>query len=362
MDTTLFPTPVSSQGLVGIAKLAAEGQSLSEGHNVEYFDIDNRSILTRCLSPRMPFTWMINPYRGCEFACKYCYARYTHEFMEMRDGTEFERKIYVKQHAGWLLRQELKKVRADEQIAIGTATDPYQPAERRFQITRSLLEEFSIHQGLTISMVTKSDLVLRDLDLLKTIARHNKLTICITVTTVNTELARSLEPRAPRPDLRLKAVRRLVESGVYVGVNCAPVLPGITDSPADLERLVRDAAMAEAAFVWTNALFLKPCAEKIFMPFLEEKFPRLVPLYKERYSKQAYLPPQYHKRISALVRSYCEKHGIRPRNFLRPESLDRDGKKLQSQLDLFATLQPRPPQAESSRYMRAERPNIRNRP
>src|SRR6185312_3558719 len=113
MNATLFLPP--SGHLVGIAKLAAEGQSLSEGHNVEYFDIENRSILTRCLSPRMSFTWMINPYRGCEFACKYCYARYTHEFMEMRDGTEFERKIYVKQHAGWLLRQELKKVRASEQ-------------------------------------------------------------------------------------------------------------------------------------------------------------------------------------------------------------------------------------------------------
>ena len=123
--------------LVGIARLAADGESIREGHNVEYFTLPSKSLLNRCISNRsMPFTWTINPYRGCEFACKYCYARYTHEFMEMRDGLEFERKIYVKQHAAELLRQELKRVKADESIALGTATDPYQPAERRYEVTR----------------------------------------------------------------------------------------------------------------------------------------------------------------------------------------------------------------------------------
>src|SRR5579863_5303824 len=120
--------------LVGIARLASEGESLREGHNVEYFTLPAKSLLNRCNSGRaMPFTWTINPYRGCEFACKYCYARYTHEFMEMRDGVDFERKIYVKQHAAHLLRQELRHVKPGEEIAIGTATDPYQPAERRFE-------------------------------------------------------------------------------------------------------------------------------------------------------------------------------------------------------------------------------------
>src|ERR1700746_1638599 len=107
--------------LVGIAKLAAQGESIRQGHLVEYFTLPSRALLNRCTSPRVPFDWTINPYRGCEFACKYCYARYTHEFMEMRDGVDFERKIYVKQQAGWLLRQELKKVKRGEQIAIGTA-------------------------------------------------------------------------------------------------------------------------------------------------------------------------------------------------------------------------------------------------
>src|SRR5689334_3690607 len=125
-----------SPQLVGIARLAAEGESISEGRNVEYFTLESRSLLNRCTSERMPFMWTINPYRGCEFACKYCYARYTHEFMELRDGIDFERKIYVKQHAAELLSQELRSVKAGEEIAIGTATDPYQPIERRLEVTR----------------------------------------------------------------------------------------------------------------------------------------------------------------------------------------------------------------------------------
>jgi DNA repair photolyase len=199
---SLFPQTQSQAPLVGIARLAAQGEAISQGHKVDYLALENRSMLTRCDSPRMPFSWQINPYRGCEFACKYCYARYTHEFMEMRDGLDFERKIYVKKHSGWLLRQELKQVRAEQSIAIGTATDPYQPAERKFGVTRAIMEEFSRHQGLSLGMVTKSDLILRDLDLLRVIAANNRLRIHITITTTNASLARILEPRAPRPDLR----------------------------------------------------------------------------------------------------------------------------------------------------------------
>src|SRR5580698_9117412 len=228
--------------LVGIARLAAEGESVRQGHDIEYFTLPIRSLLNRCTSARMPFTWTINPYRGCEFACKYCYARYTHEFMEMRDGADFEQKIFIKQHAAELLRQELRHVKPGEEIAIGTATDPYQPAERRFEVTRAILEEFSRHQGCHIGIVTKSNLVVRDIDLLRAITAQNKLFVNITITTLNVDLARILEPRAPRPDLRLEAMRKLIESGVPAGVICAPVLPGITDSPRDLESLVRAVA------------------------------------------------------------------------------------------------------------------------
>src|SRR5438270_10095673 len=180
---SLFPHSEPQAPLVGIARLAAEGEAISQGHQVDYIALENRSMLTRCDSPRMPFSWQINPYRGCEFACKYCYARYTHEFMEMRDGLDFERKIYVKQNAGWLLRQELKKVRPGEGMAMGAATDPYQPAERRYEVTRAILEELAQHHGLSLGIITKSTLIVRDVELLRKFAENNHLSVHVTVTT-----------------------------------------------------------------------------------------------------------------------------------------------------------------------------------
>src|SRR5437899_6621282 len=255
-------------GLVGIARLAAHGESLRQGHDVEYFTLPVRSLLNRCTGARMPFTWTINPYRGCEFACKSCYARYTHEFMEMRDGADFEQTIYVKQHAADLLRQELRRVKPGEEIAIGTATDPYQPAERRYEVTRAILEEFARHEGLELGIVTKSNLVLRDIDLLQEIGRKNDISVHVTITTLNVDLARILEPRAPRPDLRIEAVRRLNQVGIDAGVSCSPAIPEITDSPRDLEALVRATAEAGGKHIFANPLFLKPCSAAVFMPFL----------------------------------------------------------------------------------------------
>ena len=297
--------------LVGIARLAAQGEFLQPGHDIEFFTLPVRSLLNRCDVPRMPFSWTINPYRGCEFACKYCYARYTHEFMELRDGVDFERKIYVKQHAAWMLRRDLKKVKPGEEIAIGTATDPYQPGERRHGVTRAILEELAQHHGLELGIVTKSNLVLRDLDVLREISRHNQLFVNLTITTLNADLARILEPRAPRPDLRLEAMRKLNEGGVAAGVICAPVLPGITDSPRDLENLVRAVAQAGGKYIYANPLFLKPCSAAIFLPFLEKEFPKLVESYRQRYGERAFVTGSYRKRISQLFAKFREKHGIR---------------------------------------------------
>jgi DNA repair photolyase len=264
----LLPLPEKPR-LVGIAGLASEGESMREGHNVEYFTLPAKSLLNRCVSKRqMPFTWTINPYRGCEFGCRYCYARYTHEFMEMRDGMEFEQKIYVKQHAADLLRHELRRVKPDESIALGTATDPYQPAERRYEVTRGILEEFARHHGFELGIVTKSNLIVRDLGLLKEVAQASRLSVHVTITTLDVNLARILEPRAPRPDLRLEAVRALAQAGLRVGISCSPVVPGITDSPGDLEALIRAAAESGADYVFANPLFLKPCSAAIFLPFL----------------------------------------------------------------------------------------------
>ena len=307
---TLPLLPVSSPKLIGIARLAAEGESLRQGHEVEYFTLPVRSLLNRCTGVRMPFTWTINPYRGCEFACKYCYARYTHEFMEMRDGVDFEQKIYVKQHAANLLRQELRRVKPGEQIAIGTATDPYQPAERRFEVTRAILEELARHEGLELGIITKGNLILRDLDLLKELGRRNRLLVNLTVTTLNVELARILEPRAPRPDLRMETVRKLNQAGVAAGVSCSPVIPGITDSLRNLEALVRATSEAGGKHIFANPLFLKPCSAAVFMPFLEKEFPQLAAGYHERYKDRAFLPKSYGKRISQLMARLRQKYGI----------------------------------------------------
>jgi DNA repair photolyase len=306
----LLPEPDSKPKLIGIARLAAQGESIREGHKVEYFTLPTRSLLNRVVSNRnLPFTWAINPYRGCEFACKYCYARYTHEFMEMTDE-DFEHKIFVKQHAADLLRHELKKVKRAEPIAIGTATDPYQPAERRYEVTRAILEEFARHRGFEIGIVTKSNLVVRDTELLRAIGCHNRLFVSVTITTVNVGLARILEPRAPRPDLRLEAVRQLNLAGVAAGINCAPVLPGITDGPKDLDALVGAAAAAGAKSIFAMPLFLKPCSAAVFLPFLEKEFPQLVQSYRERYAERAFLPPAYGKRLSELMSRLRARHGI----------------------------------------------------
>jgi DNA repair photolyase len=302
--------PDSQPRLVGIARLASQGESMRQGHEVEYFTLPVRSLLNRCTGARMPFTWTINPYRGCEFACKYCYARYTHEFMELRDGVDFEQKIFVKQHAAELLRQELHHVKPGEEIAIGTATDPYQPAERRFEVTRAILEELARHRGLEIGIVTKSNLVLRDTDLLQQIAKNNRLFVNITITTLKADLARILEPRAPRPDLRLEAMQKLNQAGVAAGVICAPVLPGITDSPRDLEALVRATAKAGGKYVSANSLFLKPCSAAVFLPFLEKEFPQLVESYQKRYKDRAFLPESYRKPLSQLMKRLRQKYGI----------------------------------------------------
>jgi len=302
--------PDAKPKLIGIARLASEGETLRQGHEVEYFTLPVRSLLNRCTGSRMPFTWTINPYRGCEFACKYCYARYTHEFMELRDGADFEQKIFVKQHAADLLRHELRHVKRGEAIALGTATDPYQPAERRFEVTRAILEELARHRGLEIGIVSKSNLVLRDVEVLQEVAKSNRLFVSITITTLNVDLARILEPRAPRPDLRLEAMQKLNEAGLAAGVICAPVLPGITDSPRDLEALVRATAQAGGKYIYANPLFLKPCSSAVFMPFLEKEFPQLVESYRQRYKDRAFLPASYRKRLSELMKRLREKHGI----------------------------------------------------
>ena len=296
--------------LVGIARLAAESPQLEAKSRVDYFDLPARSFLSKCDSARLPFGWTINPYRGCEFGCKYCYARYAHEFMELRDPLDFERRIFVKQFDSDAFRKELGRLDPGESIAIGTATDPYQPAERRYRVTRAMLEAFARTSGFRLGITTKSQLVTRDIDVLQKITRRHFLTVSMTVTTVNAELARALEPMAPRPDLRLAAVRKLTSHGIRATVFSAPVLPLINDSDASLDAVAKAARSAGAQGFGGNVVFLKPCARQVFFPFLEEKFPALARPYRERFERSAYLRGDYPERIKERIARIRRRYGF----------------------------------------------------
>src|SRR5271156_4397804 len=298
----------------GIAGLAAASTPAGEGHQIELRALESRSILNRSVSRRgMWFARSINPYRGCEFACRYCYARYTHEFMEMKPE-EFEQRIFIKQNAAWLLEQELRQVRPEEEIALGTATDPYQPVERRARVTESLLEVLARQHDLRIGLVTKSTLIERDIALLQRIAERNTLTLHLTITTPNAALARLLEPRAPRPDLRLRTVARLRQAGLSTGILCSPLLPGITDSGKALDGMAKRAKNAGASFFCAQPLFLKPCSKEIYLGFIREHFPKLEPMYRQRFESEAFVSTAYRKRTEALVKVVCAKYGLGRRN------------------------------------------------
>ena len=322
----LFPI-LGDRPPTGLARLAAEATHADDGHLIEFKAMQARSILNKSVSKRkLSLAYSINPFRGCEFGCKYCYARYTHEFLQPAPivtpprgaydapqqswALAFEREIYLKENAAWLLEQELKKIDPREEIAIGTATDPYQPIERRVGITRSLLEVFARQQGLRLGIVTKSNLITRDIDLLQQIAARNKLVLHITITTADAALARKLEPRAPRPDLRFAAVRKLSDAGIKAGVLCCPLLPGINDSLQQLEAVSSRAAAAGASFLGAHPLFLKSCSRPTWLSFVREHFPALTADYERRYARADFADSAYRERMALTMLQLCTKHGL----------------------------------------------------
>jgi DNA repair photolyase len=307
----ILQSDFDAKPMSGLARSAAEAPLDSEGCLTEYRPLASRSILSKTSSQRgLPFSHAINPYRGCEFGCRYCYARYTHEFLELRTPEEFEQKIYFKQNAAWLLEQELRRLKPGAQIALGTATDPYQPLERKQRITRSLLEVFARHSGFSLGIVTKSALIARDVDLLKEIAGRHRLTVHLTVTTVNTKLARILEPRAPRPDLRMRTLAELRKAGLRAGILCSPLMPGITDSRSSIAAVARAAKHADASFFAAGALFLKPCSQPTFFAFVREHFPEQLPAYERRYGQNAFVSAEYKRRVAELVDSVCREYKL----------------------------------------------------
>ncbi len=293
--------------LSGIARLAAEGKTLAEKSRVEYRTLPTRKWLNRCHSKRVPFQWTINPYRGCEYGCKYCYARFTHEFLERRDPEAFETEIYAKDWDDARFRQELSALRPGDVIGLGTATDPYQPAERKFGRTRKLLESMLHVRQIALFVTTKSDLAARDADLFRELSRSNEVRVTLTVTTTDSDFARSTEPYAPRPDLRLGAVETLVAAGVKAGVIASPVLPLLTDSKENLRTVAAKAKAAGAHHFGAGVLFLKPAAREVFFRFLADNYPQHLARYRSSYQSGAYLRNAYAERITQRVEEIrCE--------------------------------------------------------
>src|SRR3954465_3545294 len=286
--------------------------------DIKYYGTRARSVLNRPEATGMDF-WSINPYIGCALGCTYCYARYAHGYAleraadanpDHRDLAEdiakfpawlaFERRILVKENAPAGLQKTLRTgsdrhvgLINGETITIGTATDPYQPAERRFRVTRKILEVLAEHPGLDVRIITKSPLVTRDVDVLKRINRSSHIHIHVSLISVDTDLARRIEPRAPTPEARLRAIRRLADGGIDVGVNVMPILPGITDGPAQLDALVREIAATGATHIAACSLRLRNSARKRYLPWIAEEFPHLAGRYADTYANSTHAGENY---------------------------------------------------------------------
>ncbi|MGH7701137.1 MAG: radical SAM protein [Gemmatimonadales bacterium] len=298
--------------------------------------LELRSLLNPPAQTGMDF-WSANPYVGCEFGCSYCYARYAHRYVverahvagtlddaEFRDfrgahGWEaFESRIFVKQGALAALERDLRRYsrtagapnRPTAPIVIGTATDPYQPAERRFRLTRAMLERLARCEGLSIGIITKSPLVARDRDVLRRLQERNDLEVYVSLITVDAPLVRRLEARSPVPAARLRAVRKLTGAGVNAGLIVAPVLPGITDDVSHLEALFQAAREAGARFIHAGPLRLYPAVRDRFLPVLEEHFPHLAERYRRAYARTSGAPAAYARALSQRIKRLQARFGF----------------------------------------------------
>lgn len=308
---------------------------LEQQKDISYWAAPAKSILNGPETTKMGF-WSVNPYVGCAFGCAYCYARYAHRYVmeraaagakmgetldvaykEMPPWLAFERNIFVKTNAPDALRGTLRhgsekhlKLLDGEAILIGSATDPYQPAERRFRVTRGILEVLAEHEGLTVVIITKSPLITRDIDVLTRIDRQSDLSVHISLITLRRELARSLEPRSPTPEARLRALERLRKAGIDTGINCMPVLPGITDDPAELEALVKRVSEAGATYVAACALRLQAAARARYLPFIDQEFPHLAARYRRAYARDHQAGARYREGLAKFFDRVCTKYGV----------------------------------------------------
>jgi DNA repair photolyase len=290
-----------------------------------FYRIPARGVLNPPAATGMPF-WSVNPYIGCEFGCTYCYARDTHRYTLERAAESglaphtlpllpaaesFERNILVKDRADQLLSRALaSRNLTGQSLVIGSATDPYQPAERRFGITRSLLRCMLPYAGLSIEIITKSPLVLRDRTLLSQLAARNAVRVYVSIATVHRALARRLEARTAIPSARLRALARLRQAGLDAGVLIAPIIPGITDSARDLALLLQAARAAGACFAGGSSLRLGPAARRTFLPHLEREFPELASRYRRAYARHDHAPDAYREALRQRLARLKARYGF----------------------------------------------------
>jgi DNA repair photolyase len=279
--------------------------------DVSYRVLETRSLLNRCNSRRMAFEWTVNPYRGCAMGCRYCYAAYTHEFLGMQDAGSFHESVWVKR-GGWdeTARRMAAAVRRGERIALGTATDPYQPGEAEERVTRRFLELAVQHRGLRLSLVTKGAIVLRDLDLLARIHERGSLCMSVSLTSLDAALLRRLEPWAPPPLVRLEVLRRLAAAGLDAGLALTPVLPGLTDSEGSIAAVLAAVAELGVGRFTSGLLFLRSPTRERFLAFLDREFPRLAPAYRSAYAGRVYLGGRYARRLRDRVDRLAARHGL----------------------------------------------------
>ena len=279
---------------------------------VVFEEIQCKSLINRVRGDVLPFRWSINPYRGCQHACIYCFARPTHEYLGYSAGRDFDERIVVKINAPEVLRQELRNPRwRGELIALGTACDPYEPAEKKYRLTRKILEALRDFHN-PVSITTKGVLALRDLDILRELASVTDGRVNFSLSTLDEKLWKVMEPKAPPPMKRLEVMERLVEAGVPAGVLLAPILPSVTDSKENLEAVVKAAAEHGAQYLAPNVLFLKPGTREWFMPFLREAYPHLTADYLRLY-RGVYAPKNYTEKILTRIDNLRQRWGLTPR-------------------------------------------------
>ncbi|MGH2808919.1 MAG: radical SAM protein [Actinomycetota bacterium] len=281
---------------------------------VEFIESEARTIINHVPGNYLPFNWTINPYRGCTHACVFCFARSTHTYMDMNAGRDFETKIVVKVNAGELLRKELRARKwKGESIAMGTATDPYQRAEGKYKLMPKIIGTLTDYRN-PFSILTKGTLILRDLDLLVAASEVTDVTTAFSIATLDEDAWRKSEPSTPHPRKRIEAVAKLNEAGIPCGVLVAPILPGITDRPEQIRAVIEACVDAGATHVSPILLHLRPKVKEVYMEWLGENYPDLVPRYEDMYRKSAYASNADRKALSTKFHAILDSiGGVRPR-------------------------------------------------